>query len=586
MRQKLIISENEYRNIRKMYGLINEEIGPEGGTSAVENFYAPGYYTTDAVDQVTNGPIKDKVKTELDKAIPFLSKNPNSIVQVTFESQESAIPNTDNEGKENQTGTRLDVGTLSDYRKKYIELYVNAYIKGLKDNGVIPPEVEVPEVVHNKKEPVTPWVGTPFCKDGSTDDQQRSVCVRAYRNCMKTTCKDYKDKYDTEQNSKVSITVKIKDEPEEEVTINDGCATNLKIRIYVPRHNCQNAEFFVFANNTLLYNTKGGMTANLNNTTSSRGIPRVQSEPEFPAECLNPGYGWLPNGDGTLGKYTYGTPDGEGDRGAGRSDTFIINEEQSKEIVTNGNGKINLWMIATTSTAHDDIPVVVIEKDGQEVYNAKPKFTQGRLLTLNACGTEVLEEGTSDEVPDVSSYITLLKTQKMEVLSKLNGGKELTDKQKKRLAKTGINIDQKGLMLERADEFLNKVKELANNLTTTAKLNNCQSTTQTTDEMKQSLSQIISGGYQDLYNMIISDVDGQPTFYRDPSEEAFENDFIDGDDLAGDLRMRLIPAMNIFDKIYYSTTKKEYLPQGSSNNSFTVALKACNQYNKEFKTKI
>lgn len=587
MGRKLIISEQEYNHIRGLYGIIKEEIGPNGGTSEVENFYKSGFYTTNAIDQKTKGPIKDKITAELNKAIPFLKENPNSIVQITFESQESAIPNTDNEGVENQKGDRLQTGVLSDYRKKYIELFVNAYVQGLKDNGVIPPEVKVPEVVHNKKEPVTPWVGTPFCKAGSTDEQQRSVCVTAYRKCMASTCKDYKNKYDAEQNSKVIITVK-KDTPTPTPTPTpppSDCATNLKIRVYVPKHNCQNAEFFMFANNTLLYNIRGGMTANLNNRNSARGIPRVNSEPEFPAECLNPGYGWLPNGDGTLGSYTYGQHNDDGDLGKGRSDTFIVTEEQSKQIVENGNGKINIWMIATTSSAHNDIPVVVIEKDGKEVYNAKPKLVQGKLLTLNGCGTEVLEEGTSEDVPDVSNYVTQLKTQKQEVLTKLSGSGELTDKQKKRLAKKGTNIDQKGLMLERADDLLNKTKELAVNLTKTAKLGGTCQPTVSLNEVKEPLSTLITNGYRELYNIINDEIEGQPTFARDPEYKAFDSDFIENNDLAGDLRMLLTPAMNIFDSIYYNQSKG-YLPNGQSGNPLTVARKACSAYNKEFKTNV
>ena len=111
--------------------------------------------------------------------------------------------------------------------------------------------------------------------------------------------------------------------------------TDLKIRVYVPRHACQNAEFFIFANSTLLKNINGGITANLNNADTERGIPKSTCKGEscFDAEVLNPGYGWLPNGDGTYGGYSYGSQNKSGDIGKGRSDTFIVTEEQSKKIV-------------------------------------------------------------------------------------------------------------------------------------------------------------------------------------------------------------------------------------------------------------
>ena len=256
MGNKVLISEEESLYIKTLYGLLSEQITIDGGTSRIKNFYKGGFYTTDTVDQKTNRTVKERIDEQLELAIPFLQKNPNSVVQITFESQESSIPNTDNEGVENNLRTRLDSGMLSEYRKKYISIYVNEYIKNLKDKGIISSQVKVPKVIHNKKNPVTPWVGTPFCKAGSTEEEQRTTCVRAYRKCKNTTCKNYKDKYLKEQNSTVIITIK-SEESKKEITPTPtptpvDCVTDLKIRVYVPRHACQNAEFFIFANGTLL----------------------------------------------------------------------------------------------------------------------------------------------------------------------------------------------------------------------------------------------------------------------------------------------------------------------------------------------
>ncbi len=600
MGNKILISEDESLYIKTLYGLLSEQITADGGTSRIKNFYKGGFYTTDTVDQKTNRPVKERIDEQLELAIPFLQKNPDSVVQITFESQESSIPNTDNEGVENNLRARLDSGVLSEYRKKYISIYVNEYIKNLKDKGIISSQVKVPKVIHNKKTPVTPWVGTPFCKAGSTEEEQRTTCVRAYRKCKNTTCKNYKDKYLKEQNSTVIITIERDDtpksvpEPTPTPTLPPvDCVTDLKIRVYVPRHACQNAEFFIFANSTLLKNIKGGITANLNNANTERGIPKSTCEGEscFDAEVLNPGYGWLPNGDGTYGGYSYGSRNKSGDIGKGRSDTFIVTKEQSKKIVEQGNGKIDIWFIATTSSAHSNIPNIVIEKNGKTVYDGKPNVVQGKLITLNGCGTEVTELGKSSKTPDVSKFITKLKVQKKNIESEIRGGGgELSSKQKRNLKKRGTNIDQKGLMLDRASELLDLTKEMALNLMAMGGYDTrCVSPeiSQISDkksEISNSIKKQVSKNYTELYNLINSKVEGQPTFVRDPENKEFENKFLRSGDMSGDLRTILNPAMNIFDSTYFSTSRG-YQPEGRSKNMDTVVRSACRAYNREFRTK-
>jgi hypothetical protein len=597
MGKKILISEDESLYIKTLHGLLSEQITNDGGTSRIQNFYRGGYYTTDTVDQKTNRTVKERIDEQLELAIPFLQKNPDSVVQITFESQESFIPNTDNEGVENSLRARLDSGVLSEYRKKYISIYVNEYIKNLKDKGIISSQVKVPKVIHNKKNPVTPWVGTPFCKAGSTEEEQRTTCVRAYRKCKNTTCKSYKDKYLNEQNSTVIITVKKSKKPGPGPTPTPtpppvDCVTDLKIRVYVPRHACQNAEFFIFANSTLLKNINGGITANLNNADTERGIPKSTCKGEscFDAEVLNPGYGWLPNGDGTYGGYSYGSQNKSGDIGKGRSDTFIVTEEQSKKIVEQGNGKIDIWFIATTSSAHSNIPNIVIEKNGKTVYDGKPNVVQGKLITLNGCGTEVTELGTSSKTPDVSKFITKLKVQKKNIESKIRGGGELSSKQKRNLKNRGTNIDQKGLMLDRASELLDLTKEMTLNLMEMGKYDTkCVSpeSSQINDrnsEISNSIKKQVSKNYTELYDLINSEVEGQPTFVRDPENKEFENKFLRSGDMSGDLRTILNPAMNIFDSAYFSTSRG-YQPEGKSKSMDTVVRSACRAYNREFRTK-
>ena len=105
-----------------------------------------------------------------------------------------------------------------------------------------------------------------------------------------------------------------------------------------------------------------------------------------------------------------------------------------------------------------------MKKTVKTVYDGKPNVVQGKLITLNGCGTEVTELGKSSKTPDVSKFITKLKVQKKNIESKIRGGGELSSKQKRNLKNRGTNIDQKGLMLDRASELLDLTKEMTLNL--------------------------------------------------------------------------------------------------------------------------
>jgi hypothetical protein len=182
----------------------------------------------------------------------------------------------------------------------------------------------------------------------------------------------------------------------------------------VKKHNCQNAEYLVYANNTLLTNLVGGNTANLNNagsklSTTNMDFPlptsdsylitnadgvRTQAfstDSDIVAQALNPAFGYTKNGPYTANE--------SGDIGNERSDTFKVNSVQSKTITTEGNGKINIWLIGTTKSMHLDIPYVLIKKDGKEVYNGQPKIEKGLVLTLSGCGNEVIDKDSSAQQP-------------------------------------------------------------------------------------------------------------------------------------------------------------------------------------------
>ena len=581
MSRKFLITEEERRHIRSMYGLITEDIDPNsGGTVTITNKYQAGFYTTAAIDRDTNKTIKSKLDAELVKVTEFVKKYPNSIVSVKFTSQESSLPNTDNEKAGYFKKNRLDVGELSNARKEYINQYIQSYFQSLKDQGIIQSEVQIPPVEYEFKEPVKVFMGTkdqtPWCVKGDpqipADDTQGYACTgKDYKVNGSTTNnwwnqkqgiykKDF-DEFYTEQNSSIEITVRLNTTTitTTSATTSDDCATGLTIRVYVPKHQCQNAEFFIFANSTLLYNTAGGMTANLNNDSDVRGIPKASSEPLYPPEALNPGYGYLKNGDGNFGGYKYGTINTAGDIGAGRSDTFVVTEEQSKTIVSQGNGVINIWMVGTTSSVHVDLPYVEITRTGDPtpiLPATRPKVKQGLLLSLDKCGNKVTGLGSSETAPDVSGYIELLKSEKFDVIAKLEKDNiqdqinSLTNKEKKELKKSGVNIDEKAILLDRVDDLVLKMDEIV------AKIKSYTNLPTITTEQKIELNNYVKTEYTNLYNLL----NGDPSLVKN-SDGDYVNKTINDNDLFGDVRLFMTKFWDNFNKIYlYDGT---YNPSGN-----------------------
>jgi predicted transcriptional regulator len=543
--KKLLITEDDKKHILNLYGLLTEAIDPNsGGTTTINNYYPSGWYTLGNKDTQSGKIIQNQLDEILVQVTEFAKKYPNSIVSVKFISQESAIPNKDNEGKAG--GGYLEVGGLSDLRKQYLEAHIKKYFDNLKANGVIGQTVEVPPIEYERKPIVTAWVGTPFCPANATKEQQRGECYKKYKAGEKTTYKDYFNKYQKEQSSQLEITVKLKEEPKITTTTIDygKCAVQLKIRVWVESHNCQNAEFFIFANDLLLYNTQGGMTANLNNAGTSRGIPI------FDAEYLNPGYGELKNGDGTF-SYGYGIKKLSGDKEGSRSDTFTITKEQSLELLKKSDGKINLWMIATTSAAHKDIPKVTITKsDGTVIYNKAPKIRQGKLLTLDGCTYKVIE-GNNASVPSVASYVNKIRDER----SALQKTYEIKGGSKKKQQK----MDTKALILERCTELVDKMTNLLQYLK--LKLQPSESRYGTPE-----IEAEITKNYE-LFESLLTDTgtdeNPQPQLYK--SDGTFHDETIANDKLFGDVRQDLEQFYEGFNAVFVKS--KKVFSNGIRNSS-------------------
>jgi hypothetical protein len=590
---KLLVTEQEKKRILGLYGLLKEDIDPSsGGTVTINNVYKAGWYTTAAMDQLTNQTIKDQLDAELVKVTEFVRKYPNSIVSVKFTSQESSLPNTDNEkagffkGKQNN---RLEVGELSGARKAYIDQYVQSYFQSLKDQGVIKTEVQIPPVQYEFKPPTKPFMGnnteTPWCIKGDAqipaNDTQGYTCTGAnYKvngstanNWYNQKLKSYKSQYDAfvkEQNSSIEITVRLAQIPPSvtpppsvvttTTTVKPDCAAGLKIRIYVPDHQCQNAEFFLFANKTILYNSVGGYTANLNNNNEKRGVPAFTSQPMLPAWLLNPGYGDLKNGDGTYSSYGYGKPNPLGDIGAGRSDTFVITPEQSAEIVK--DGKIDFYFIATTDDAHDDIPEVDVIKDGLTLVDEKGETVEnpidinsvrGRLFTTDACGTTLIRNTKKLGKEDESAYSSL-KAQYVNILvaerEKMMNNSGIANKIR-RIFKD--EPDSKGLDLSRADNLKTKMLELLKKINAKEKL----------------LPADFQKYYTEFYDII--NFSGGTSFDRagnisNGGPFTYKDKTINSDKLFGDIRRRLGEFYDAFDAIYYDSDESKILPTGLKLN--------------------
>lgn len=531
MSRQLLITEEERSGILKMYGLISEAIDPNtGGTIRIDNYYKNGWYSLDATDTKSGKTIKDQLNQGLLEVRNFIIKHPDSIVSVKFVSQESAIPNKDNEGKEG--GDFLEVNGLSKLRKKYLEPYISEYFNSLKSQGVIKSSVQVPPLQYEEVKPVTPWVGTSFCPTNSTIQQQRSTCVQKYRDGIKqnnTEILGYKAKYDGEQKSYIEITVKIAPPVTTSTTTNPGsdCLTDMEITVWVPRHQCQNAEFFFFANNTLLFNTEGGNTTNLNNDDSQRTVGGVKLK----AEQLNPGYGYL---------YTqkYGT---DGNVGGQRYDTFKVTAEQSKQITSEGKGYLSLWMVATTGEdAHDDIPQVQVKLGGKEIYNNKPAKATGQLLVFNQCATEIYTDPAKmpkTNKPDVTSLISEL----------VNSRRSINP-----AAPVKVKEDYKAGILEASRNVNSMVDQFINTLQSTKSIKNAKAYL-TNPETRRYLTST----YRDIFAVLT-----QYRLLKDDNGYKFdEGNTSKGKkgDMYGDIRKRMNEFYNKFSLIYQD-----------SNNSWQI----------------
>jgi hypothetical protein len=592
--RKLLITEDEKKHILSLYGLIKEDPDPvsETSTSAIKidktiNF-APGYYrhkgpVTTKAGTTYDWDVDKTLKDELQKIREFLKNNPTGyIVEANLYSGESKIPNNDNE----LGGTQVKENYLNEARLNSLKSYLNPIFELWKTEGITKTDFKINEY---KKIGDTKWVDTPFCPANTTDERS---CTTTYFTQLKAgtqTAKDYKAKYDAEQYFRVVIEVKKVDNPKSQVlpsesgdTVSEGCATGLEVVIYVKTHQCQNAEYLVYANNTLLTNLAGGFTANLNNaggklTAAKFNFPAPGSEgsiyqttedgtkigfmnkaDDIPAQALNPSYGYTKNGPYSANE--------EGDISGQRMDTFNVNATQSKTITEQGNGEINIWLIGTTKAMHLDIPYVLIKKDGKEVYNSQPKIEQGLVMTLSGCGNKVLPLSTKAIKP--TGYESILINIYKERFAKIRqglGANAVENLSKKQLKDSKSEILDRTLALA---NLINQVALLGHNLSTKAFEKGMTNATYAQFK-KQWDSQANKVARMNIYNQIQPILDENPSFRKNPDGTSYVDKNIEKSrknpekTLMGDIFLKL---ENFYKKYntYYKSPDGEYLPNGVS----------------------
>jgi len=481
--RKLLITEDDKKHILSLYGLIKEEPDPisETSTSALKfdktiNF-APGYYRHKGPVTTKTGTydwdVDKTLKDELQKIREFLKNNPTGyVVEANLYSGESKIPNSDNE----LGGTPVKENYLNKARLNSLKSYLNPIFELWKTEGITKTDFKINEYMSGG---TTNWKGTPFCPENTPNERSCTTTYFAQLKAGDQTAKDYKTKYDAEQYFRVIIEVKKVDDPkpselpsESGDTVTEGCATGLEVVIYVKSHECQNAEYLVYGNNTLLTNLAGGFTANLNNAggklvSSAFNFPApdgygniyqtndfndekkvfINGKTDIPAQALNPSYGYTKNGPYSANE--------EGDIKGERMDTFKVTVDQSKTITEQGNGEINIWLIGTTKSLHLDIPYVLIRKDGKEVYNDQPKVESGLILTLSGCGNKVLSKSTTSVKP--TGYESILANIYKERFDKIKqglGANAVEDLSRKQLK------DSKSVLLDRTLQLTNLINQV------------------------------------------------------------------------------------------------------------------------------
>lgn len=564
----LMIYENgDYKNpIIKEDEDVTETEVESGSKSFVEKIdFAPGWYTLKDNQNGVEWDIPERLSEELLSTKQFLINNPTGyIVNVIIEAGESRIPNTDNTTEGG--GKRVEPKYLSKKREETIKNYIQSVFDTWKEEGILKTEPLI-----DVKEPIigeTPWVGQKFCPDDEKreKDPEGYLCTKKYKEGRDGIYSKLRDKYTDEQYVKVTIkiTKKIeepepKEEPESDIPFTPECVTGLEIKIETGKHGCNNAEFFLFANNTLIKNVEGGDT---HNGSNNKSIKRVKNKPLHPM-ALNPGYG-------KLHTKRYGT---SGDFGKERSDIFKITNEQSKEITKeNENGVINLFLICVTDYCHTTIQNVTIThpKKG-EVFKGSIKANNSFLISLSPCGDEVVSDKLKEGIK-IPKDIQSVKDKWFNERRDLS--KTYFKLEKDKNPNIEYQEDYKGMILEKLSTLSNNTKTLLDLIKEAVK--------KAKEEKKQNISEDYETKIKELYQKI-KDVIKQssPDFTLEQSNDKnsftlpngekynFVNKFLRNNELASDIRTQYPELLGVLNQVFTLGPKSGSLQISKIKNYFT-----------------
>ena len=535
--KKFLITEDDRKHILSLYGILKEDEGETQQSTSSLKFdktinFAPGYYrikgpVTTKAGTTYDWDVDETLKSDLQKIKEFLKNNPSGyIVEANLYSGESQIPNNDNE----KGGGRINQNELNTSRLNTLKTYIQPIFDSWKTDGITKTAFKINEFKEIGK---TPWVGTPFCPVNTSDPR---TCSTTYYNkviAKDSTALEYKTKYDAEQYFRVIIEVKKVDDPKPQElpsesgdTVSEGCATGLEVVIYVKTHQCQNAEYLVYANNTLLTNLAGGFTANLNNAGSKL----------------------------TAAKFNFPAPDGAGA-------IYQTTEDGSKIGFMYKTGDIPAQALN---------PSYGYTKNGpysKEVYNNQPKIEQGLVLTLSGCGNKVLPSLSTKAIKP-TGYESIL----------INIYKERFDKIKQGLGANAIESlskkqlkDSKSEILDRTVELsslINQVVLMGHNLSEKAFEQGMTNATYA-QFRKQWDSQANKVARMNIYNQIQPILDQTPSFRKNSDGTSYVDKNIEKSrknpekTLMGDIFLKL---ENFYKKYntYYKSPDGEYLPNGVS----------------------
>jgi hypothetical protein len=331
LKKRLLITEDDRKYIKKLYGLIKEADEPEYDYSFEEKITFPaGYYSNKYME-------RDVLDSKLDDLITKIAKNKyvddegtqvlmgpeyQNLLQVVTSSGESQIPNKDNE----KGGADLNPGDLGYFRSNTINNYVKKYITDRL--GDIPNLQILTDIVD-------PIIGNTSAPDLNYYQGLVDCGLAKFKNLSKKgPCKqstlDVKKVYDDEQFVKIFVGLKTtKNYKPIDMPIKRGqlsvppgefsppnltsCFTNMKIKIDYTKdlgyHKCNSAVYEVYVNGEKLMRDDGKSYASLNNNG-------LLDNAGFTFKKAGGGKKWIESND----------PAGE------RFNTFVVSPELAKKL--------------------------------------------------------------------------------------------------------------------------------------------------------------------------------------------------------------------------------------------------------------